>query len=660
MKKIVIICIAALCCHSIVWGQKRYPYAAAGPEGIYINCGSRIPRDFAYQIFRRTPGAKTWEEKALISAENNFDRFFNKVKEANAHNPVYEFPADSVKMMIWESINRHGNADAIPTFGVLPMYREALGVTWYDHTAEKGKLYEYKVVTLKTGQKQVERTVPAVKYPPTKKLNYRIKNIEKDANEQRIRLRYRIDATQDMYSGKIFRSYYLQSDFAPLSEPVGFIENEDGSHGIIAMDKTAMKKGILLYYFQPYDVYGNAGYTSDTIRITNLINKSETVLEGLKARGVENGIKLSWRFEKPEYLRSIDIYRSDEEKKEHDYLISVSPNDTCFIDQNVQPNIIYYYKLVINNAYGKSPQSVNVMGWLVGKQKASAPIDLKAEVKDGVVKLQWSKPDDDTKAYYIMRSDGNSEDLQQVGEAFFSDNVLVTYTDSVNNLNSTTLAYAVKSENTSFDISPVSETVYVNPKRNINLSVPLNLHTTFSDGRIWVRWTTVDEVDNNVLGYRLERRNISVSATAGKAKFEPVRTDKILLNYYEDTAVKEGETYEYRVISQGLHGLESAPSEISTCHVPVVKPISISSLQVLKTAGGYQLAWEKTGQENIKSYNVYRVQENQPPKLLTTLKTNQTSYLDKMKPDKTIYLYTVTCVGTNNIESEIVQWIGAN
>jgi len=35
-------------------------------------------------------------------------------------------------------------------------------------------------------------------------------------------------------------------------------------------------------------------------------------------------------------------------------------------------NIIYYYKVVINNAYGKSLQSVNVMGWLVGTKKASA------------------------------------------------------------------------------------------------------------------------------------------------------------------------------------------------------------------------------------------------------------------------------------------------
>ena len=169
-----------------------------------------------------------------------------------------------------------------------------------------------------------------------------------------------------------------------------------------------------------------------------------------------------------------------------------------------------------------------------------------------------------------------------------------------------------------------------------------------------------DEVDNNVVGYRLERRVLSTAETTDSVQFLPIETDKILLNYYEDTAIKEGETYEYRVISRGLHGLESAPSVSSTCHVPVVKPISIHSLQVHKTTGGYQLAWEKTGQENIAGYNVYRVQENEPPKLLTTLKTDQTSYFDSVNSDETVYLYTVTCVGENNVESDVVQWMGAN
>ena len=54
-------------------------------------------------------------------------------------------------------------------------------------------------------------------------------------------------------------------------------------------------------------------------------------------------------------------------------------------------------------------------------------------------------------------------------------------------------------------------------------------------------------------------------------------------------------------------------------------------------------------------YKVYRVQENQPPRLLAKMKKNETSYFDTVKEDKVIYLYTVTCTGTNGVESEIIQ-----
>ena len=480
MKKIIFIFIVALCCQPMLWGQQKYPNAVAGPEGIYVNCSNEIPRNFAYQIHRRAQGAKVWEEKALIAAENQFDRFFNKVWEANAHNPVCEFPADSVKMIIWQSVISYNNADSIP-FGMMPMYREALGVTWYDQTAEKGKTYEYKVTTLKTGQKPVERLVPALKFPPARKFNYRIKTLEKDANEQRVNLRYSIGDTQDMYTAKLFRSYYLQSDFAPLTELVGFLKNDDGSIGAIAVDKSVMKKGIVLYYLQPYDIYGNPGYTSDTIRITNIVNESETVLEGLVATGLDDGIRLSWRFEKPEYLRSIDIFKKSELEAEEKYVISISPKDTCFIDHDVQANLIYNYKVVINNAYGKSPQSTSVTGWFDGSSKASAPYGLTAEVKDGIVELQWYKPDDDTKAYHIFRADGGNTEFRQIGDVQNSDNVLITYIDSVNNVNSNLLAYAVKSENTSRSVSPLSEAVQVTPKRNIRLSPPLNINSSYLD-----------------------------------------------------------------------------------------------------------------------------------------------------------------------------------
>ena len=68
------------------------------------------------------------------------------------------------------------------------MYREALGVTWYDATAEKGKRYEYKVVMLKANQKPTEQLVPAIKYPSARKMDYLIKTKEYEAQEERVNI----------------------------------------------------------------------------------------------------------------------------------------------------------------------------------------------------------------------------------------------------------------------------------------------------------------------------------------------------------------------------------------------------------------------------------------------------------------------------------------
>ena len=661
MKKMMILFVVVLCGATSMAGQEQYPNAVAGPEGIYVNCSNRIPRDFAYQVFRRAKGSKTWEEMTTMACENHFDAFFNKVTLANVHNPVYQLPTDSTKGFIWRLVQRATLTDSIPYFGSLPMYREALGVTWYDGTAEKGKKYEYKVVTQQAGRKPEEKITAAISYPLTPRSDYGIKVGKHEVKENHINLDFVIGNQQDLYAVKLLRGYYLQSDLVPLSIDVGY-QNYGDTLKAFAVDTTAIHRGIILYCLQPYDIYGNPGRPSDTIRITNLTDLDETSYAGLKARPDKEGIRLTWNFPKPEFLRSIDIYKAVgyRDSIDYRYLISVAPDDTSYLDKDVISAEIYSYKIVINNAYGESPLSLSAMGWYYGDDPATAPHDLRAEVRMGVVELKWTRPDNDTKAYYIMRAVDRDTTLRQIGDAFFSDSVLVTYIDSVNHVNGTMLTYAVRSENASRNLSPLSERVYVNPMRDIRLSVPLNLTTRYSDRRVWVSWDTVEEFDQNVMGYRLERRVAPANEADTTQRFETVHTENVLMNYYEDADVKEGVTYEYRLFSQGAHGLESSPSPVSSCLVPAVKPLSISSLQVQKTTGGYRLAWEETEQENIESYKVYRVQENQPPQLLTTMKKNETSYFDPVKEDTVIYLYTVTCMGTNGVESEVVQWMGAN
>ena len=126
------------------------------------------------------------------------------------------------------------------------------------------------------------------------------------------------------------------------------------------------------------------------------------------------------------------------------------------------------------------------------------------------------------------------------------------------------LIYAVRSENASRNLSPLSGRVYVTPMRNVRLIAPQNLTTHYADKRVWMSWDMAEEFDRNVMGYRLERRIAPANKADTSQHFKPVRTDKMLMNYYEDADVKEGVTYEYRLFSQGAHGIESDPSVVSS------------------------------------------------------------------------------------------------
>ncbi|PIF05716.1 MAG: hypothetical protein CSA36_05445 [Draconibacterium sp.] len=655
MRKLVLVFLISIVSSTLASSQDVYPYAVAGPDGIYVMCGRQIPRNFSYIVLRKEPGKNTWEKIATLSFYDHFDTFFNNVIKANGNNPAYELPSEKQKGHIWKWTQNTGNIDSIPYYGGIPMYREALGVAFYDREAQKNIKYEYKVLNTNS---ENEKITPVVSFP-SPRVNYQITNTTCRAMEKYVSLEYEIAEKKHIHTVKLFRSYYLQSEFAPANASLGF-NNNNSQLKVWALDTLVMRRGILLYYLQPYDLYGNPGVPSDTIRVTNLVNKDESWFEGIHATSVENGIKLSWKFEVPEYLRSIDIYKSENYDSSYVYLLSKSPNDTIFIDEDVQPNKNYFYYFIINNAYGKSDRSARVIGLHSGNAKAVAPVNLTAMAEPGRVILKWKNDGDNSKGYYIFRADGKSLDFIQVDGLFESDKVNVTYIDTLpSTLKSTSLAYYVKSENTSYDISPASDTVFANPfQADMTLTSAVNLSTHYSDNKILVSWDLVGELDENVLDYRLERR-LNPGDGENPGQFE-ILANNTGHNYFEDTDILEGETYEYRVISLGINNLTSVPSISSICRVPIFRPVSISSLQVFKTENGYQLNWNKTGQENIKSYKIYRIQENIAPKLLATLDVDNTSYEDKVNDMETVFLYAVSCVNDSGIESKTEYWVGAD
>ncbi len=656
--KLIILALGLLTIDSMpVSAQEVYPYAMPAPEGIYIMCGSKIPRNFEYQIYRHIVGNNQWEKIGSLKYDYNFDGFFNQLIVANGHNNIYELPLETNKGKIWQLIENAGDVDSIPFIGNIPMYREALGTCFYDLTALKDKIYEYKVIKIFPNGKKIETLTKSTHYPANK-INYNIKLISQNPQEKYIHLKYNIGKRNKIYTTRLYRSFYMQTDFKPSNAKTGFSEIKD-SLQVWAIDSISVKKAILQYYLQAYDLYGNAGIASDTVKVVNLMDKAETMITAIHTESNQKlqAINVSWKCLVPEYLRSIEVYRSNTYDGEYKYIASASPKDTLFIDTQVNANKNYFYYLIINNAYGRSERSVRIAGILVGNSKALPPFELKAKVKTGLVQLSWKKPSADTYAYYLMRSDEGSLNFRQIGGLIKNDSISINYTDTIKSLKSNVLTYSIKSVNTSYNVSEMTEAIYVNPILNINLTSPINLITHYSDNQILVTWNDVSEIDNNVIAYKLLRRVIN-NPNIDKPKFEAlIPQNEILTNiYYEDKNVKEGYTYEYQVLALGTNSTQSEPSISSIINIPSYKPVSINSIQVYNTTAGMLINWNKTMQENIKQYKIYRWQNNKSPLLIATLSVDKTSFIDVLYQKDSLNQYAISCVNSNNVESTIENW----
>ena len=61
------------------YAQFDYPYAVQGPEGIYVMCGNKIPKDFVYKIYRTNEGKEEWTMIKVLSFKPNYDDFFQNL-----------------------------------------------------------------------------------------------------------------------------------------------------------------------------------------------------------------------------------------------------------------------------------------------------------------------------------------------------------------------------------------------------------------------------------------------------------------------------------------------------------------------------------------------------------------------------------------------------
>jgi fibronectin type 3 domain-containing protein len=643
---------------SLSWAAyAQYPLANPAPQGIVVQCGNQIPVGFSYRIERSEAGRNAWKQIATIQTEADSSAFFAKLFRLGALNPVFNLKDPNQRPYLWKIARRAKVADSLGIFRSNTVFLQALGLAYYDTTAVKNTLYEYRIATLGSKASGIAegKTAP-VSFPQRTKVNYALHTLRAEPFETKVVLQYLPGRGKPTPAGlTVYRRVYMQTDFEEIGDMAYFRQTKDTI--LLAVTDRAVRRQLTYEYVAvPLDAYGNAGLPSDTVRLVNLIDNLTLSVYQLKAVSLtaENAIKLSWRLQNPANTRVINIYRSQNyDQPEYTFVGSVTANDTTFTDWRVKPVEGYWYILVVNGVYGQAPASPRVHGLLKTNPKRIplSPNTVRVVQTGNSVRISWEKADAETRGYIVYRGE-DASNLRPISPEIPLQADTASFVDKIDGGQSVHYYYAVQTVNTAYNRSGYSALAEIMTTPAIKIQVPLRIHVKYVDKKALVYWANPNT--SGVAGFNLYRKE-------NGGEFKKLNTEMLptTRNQWEDLTLISGKPYEYVVEFVGINGGANVRTTSASLALEAAVPPQPVGLRVLNTEGGVEIRWSAMPAGSAQGYILYRQTGDDKPEKIATLPLGQTVFTDKKSP-KGLVFYTITSVSTESIESKTDNWISVS
>ncbi len=314
-------------------------------------------------------------------------------------------------------------------------------------------------------------------------------------------------------------------------------------------------------------------------------------------------------------------------------------------DSGLPFGVTYYYQVSAVSAVGEGARSAEVQG-TTSLEAPSAPQSLQATSLDGMVRLDWSAPEDDGGApvqrYQIYRSVG----LGQMELVAVISSVLI-YED-VDLSNGIEYHYQVSAGNSAGEGAP-SEEVAAKPMGTPG--APLNLQALPANEKVALSWASPSDLGGSAItGYNVYRGDspstLSLLVSLG------------VVTSYEDTGLSNGHQFYYSISAFNAVGEGDACSAVSC--IPGYFPSAPQTLRATPSDILVSLSWAAPISDNgheIIGYNVYRGPSSENLALLTSL-ASVLVYDDHEVSNGQTYYYRVT--GINSMgEGAFSAWASA-
>nr|WP_162989038.1 hypothetical protein [Pedobacter schmidteae] len=640
----------------------------AGPKGIWVLCGNQLPKDFSYRVLRKK-GNEDWVKMVDLTFPKNKEEIQAEMLTAQHAAGLVTGPLSDTRLnQVWERLK-----DAVTISLPIEMQndyplRKANGTAWFDAKADSAVGYAYKVQLI--GQKEevvtesVSKTVSYPgKVPEADMLPMNLKSVKGSIIGE-----FNIAEKDGMNSCKVFRSYYLKSGFEEIqAEPI-FLKR-DSNLILQFTDKTAVEKVAYSYAVRPVDAAGNVGGLSEALNAFNVAeNTIVPSVTNFKTTSVEKekAIKLSWKLKDNKDVVSIDIFKGAAYDGDYVKIASVSAKDTAYLDYYAKPIETYYYTIRLNGTYEKSPTSPRISGILKSSNgNYFPPRNLRLVQEKNLVHLSWERTEDDTRAYYVYRSIGNTTKMEQVGPILITDSAQVSYTDTLPVKTAPgTYAYAVADQNTSYIVSGITRPVFAYTQGTNALPIPHDLSVLkLSPGMIQIVWANMQTESRSFGGYRLYRRAMGLNGI----EIEPLKPlNTHLLNatansYVDSTATaKEGMTYYYslKTVAEDEATMSSSSLEAGITIYPAVVN-GVANVRVLLSGKTVAIKWDNPIGDDLKHIKVFRMEgEKEDAEEMATLNAAVQSFTDAKVTTGHTYYYQLQIENKQGKKSRLTDAVG--
>lgn len=515
----------------------------------------------------------------------------------------------------------------------IPAARSA-GLYFEDRNIQEGQRYIYRISLARQAMNMLIDTAVVVAVP---QLLHKPRELTIICADKTATLAWR----KDSYTAYIVERSANGKDFQVIS----------GLPVVSAQFKDTLPENEHRYYYRIKGItpFGEDGPYSETISGMGIQELSDRpVLDTIIVKDNQS-IEIRWLL--PGDLRNqlsrIVITRANNSKGPFRTIATLNKILYAYTDQN--PATANYYRIKGITKQGQEILSFPYFAQLADTIAPASPTALKGSVDSaGIATLTWhANTEPDLLGYRVFRANSLKEEFVEVTKTIINHPSFAD-TTTLHTL-SPRIYFKVIAVDKNYNTSPYSSPVLLKRPDTIPPSAALFTKVIRTDTAIRLNWYNSSSED--AIQYTLYRINTKDSMRLQVASWDSTQ----LISVFIDTAVRQGNTYYYELITRDDAGNEAIETSGDVYFESGSRP-PISTWMAEKQNARIVLHWSYPIPD-VKQYRIYRAKNNNLFTLYTTRPGTVNEFTDNTLFTGNVYKYKISAVLHGDVKSAMSRVI---